>query len=136
MSELQFLRDGWLDGALGDADEQATFTRLKIQVGRAILTRAFSKRGGGETEAVNVPLLPLAGFLANRWWPLLYEPLRPGPSERFPARHRLDLPMHGYVFPALALCSAGDEAMLLDCSGIPSFFIPRKTSESSRLIVV
>jgi hypothetical protein len=126
MSELQFLRDGWLEGALDDADEQATFTRLKIQVGRAVLTRAFSERGGGETEAVNVPLLPLSSFLASQWWPLLYEPLRAGPTKRFPARHRLDLPMHGYVFPAIALCSAGEEAMLVDWAPLENEHSPLK----------
>jgi hypothetical protein len=114
MTRISFGRDGWLEGRLDDADEDATFTRLKITVGEAILTKAFSKRGGGESDALNLPLLPLAAFLARTWWPLLNEPLRAGEDRHFPARHRLDLPMHGYVFPALAICSAGEEAMLAD----------------------
>jgi hypothetical protein len=65
-----------------------------------VLTRAFSKHGGGETEAMNLPLLPLASYIAKTWWPLLYEPLRTHRDETFLARHRLDLPMHGYVGPS------------------------------------
>ena len=33
----------------------------------------------------------------------------------------LDLPMHGYVFPALALCSAGDEAVLVRLNELRHF---------------
>lgn len=114
MSTLKFARDGWIDNDVGDADERATLTRLKITAGNAIVTRAFSKRGGGETEALNVPLFPLADFIAKQWWPLLYEPVRPRPQRAFAARHRLDLPMRGYAFPAIGLCSAGDDAVLVD----------------------
>ena len=64
MTTLKFLRDGWMDSDIGDADERETFTRLKITAGNAIVTRAFSKRGGGETEALNVSLFPLAAFIA------------------------------------------------------------------------
>jgi len=114
MTELDFNRDGWIDGSLEDAGERATFTRLKITAGDPVLTRAFSKRGGGETVALNVPILPLANYIAETWWPLLYGPSRPHLDKHFPAPHRLDLPMHGYVFPALALCSAGNDALLVD----------------------
>ena len=126
MTELNFIRDGWIDGSLEDAGERATYTRLKITAGDAVLTRAFSKRGGGETEALNVPILPLANYIAEMWWPLLYEPPRPHLDKKFPARHRLDLPMHGYVFPALALCSAGDGALLVDWAQLENEYSPFK----------
>jgi hypothetical protein len=124
MTELKFFRDGWIDGSLEDAGERATFTRLKITAGNAVLTRAFSRRGGGETEALNVPILPLANYIAETWWPLLYEPPRPNIDKKFAARHRLDLPMHGYVFPALALCSAGDNALLVDWAQLDNEYAP------------
>jgi hypothetical protein len=126
MIELNFIRDGWIDGSLEDAGERATFTRLKITAGDAVLTRAFSKRGGGETEALNIPILPLANYIAEMWWPLLYEPRRAHVDKKFPARHRLDLPMHGYVFPALAICSAGDDAVLVDWDQIENEYSPLK----------
>jgi hypothetical protein len=113
MTDLIFDRDGWACGASEDED-QATLTRLRIAVGSAVLTRTYNKRGGGESETLNIPLFPLAQHLAKMWWPLLFEPQRPNSGESFIARHRLDMPMHGYVFPPLALCSAGDEALLVD----------------------
>ena len=131
MTELCFIRDGWIDGSLEDADERASFTRLKITADKAVLTRAFSKRGGGETEALNLPLLPLASYIAKTWWPLLYEPPRQSRDEAFPARHRLDLPMHGYVFPALAVCSAGDDAVLVDWASLENEHSPLKLLTSS-----
>jgi hypothetical protein len=114
MTELKFIRDGWIEGDIDDADERATYTRLKIVAGNAVLTRAFSKRSGGETEALNLPIFPLASYIARLWWPLLYEPLRAQDNSAFLSRHRLDLPMHGYVFPSLGLCSAGDDAVLVE----------------------
>ena len=126
MTTLKFLRDGWMDSDIGDTDEHETFTRLKITAGNAIVTRAFSKRGGGETEALNVPLFPLADFVAKQWWPLLYEPVRPQPQKAFAARHRLDLPMHGYAFPAVGLCSAGDDAVMVDWAIIDNDHSPLK----------
>lgn len=126
MTALKFLRDGWIDSDIGDADERQTFTRLKITAGNVIVTRAFSKRGGGETEALNVPLFPLADFIAKLWWPLLYEPVRPQPQKAFAARHRLDLPMHGYAFPAVGLCSAGDDAVVVDWAVIDNDHSPLK----------
>ncbi|WP_237481873.1 hypothetical protein [Lichenibacterium dinghuense] len=126
MTTFKFIREGWTDSDVGDADERATFTRLRIMAGNAIVTRAFSKRGGGETEALNVPLFPLADFIAKQWWPLLYEPVRSQPQEAFAARHRLDLPMHGYAFPALGLCSAGDDALVVDWAVIDSEYSPLK----------
>jgi hypothetical protein len=114
MTDLAFHRDGWLEATLGDAAEDATFTRLQVRFGNTLLTRNFSKRGGGENDGINVPLYPLVRMLAESWWPLLYEPLRPISHERFRARHRLDAAMHGYVFPPLALCSAGEDVIAVD----------------------
>ena len=126
MTELKFIRDGWIDGDIDDADERATFTRLKITAGNAVLTRAFSKRGGGEVEAINVPLFPLADYIAKLWWPLLYEPFRAHADATFPARHRLDLPMHGYAFPGLGICSAGDSAVVVQWAPLENEYSPLK----------
>jgi hypothetical protein len=124
MTEFSFERDGWIDRALDDADESVTFTRLRIRVRNAIVSRNFSKRSGGESDAINVPLLPLATYIAKKWWQLLYEPLRQSANDEFQARHRLDTAMHGYVFPALALCSAGDESVLIDWISLATDYSP------------
>lgn len=114
MRKLTFQQDGWLETTLDDDAERATLTRLRISLGGSVLTRTYSKRGGGESDALNVPLFPLASHMARNWWPLLCEPQRRSNDSAFLARHRLDLPMHGYLFPAIAICSAGEEALLLD----------------------
>ncbi|MFZ0210503.1 MAG: hypothetical protein WAL59_31100 [Roseiarcus sp.] len=130
MTELKFIKDGWIEGYVDDADERATYTRLKIVAGNAVLTRAFSKRGGGETEALNLPIFSLTSYIARLWWPLLYEPLRAHESlrvkegEAFLGRHRLDLPMHGDVFPSLGLCSAGDDAVLIEWALLENEYSP------------
>jgi hypothetical protein len=112
MREFRIHRDGWLEGVLEDDDEARTFARVLVSVGDTLLTRNLSARGGGDSDAVNVPLTPLAQFLAERWWTLLYEPFRSGAGAPFRARHRLDVPMHGYVFPKVALCSGGHDTLL------------------------
>jgi hypothetical protein len=112
MKQLDIHRDSWLEAALDDPDESRAFARVRISVGEANLTRNLSARGGGTSDAINVSLLPLAQAIARNWWPLLYEPFRSGGGDAFRARHRLDVPMHGYIFPKIALCSGGNDTLL------------------------
>lgn len=119
MSELAFVRDGWPGEVEGDAEAQ-TLTRLRVEVRGEVLTRNVSKRGGGESEAISTSLLPLAEFVAQNWWTLLYEPVRPAISDAFRARHRLDSGMRGYAFPALALWSGGDGSVVSDWAAFSS----------------
>jgi hypothetical protein len=112
MKQFHIHRDGWLEGHFDDPDEARTLTRLTISVGDLLLTRNLSSRDGGDSDSINVSLLPLAQAIADSWWVLLYEPFRSGAGPAFKARHRLDVPMHGYVFPQLALCSGGEESLL------------------------
>jgi hypothetical protein len=134
MKQLYIHRDGWLEGRLEDGDEARTFARVRISVGTVILTRNLSARDGGDSDAVNVPLLPLAQTLASVWWPLLYEPFRSGAGAAFKARHRLDVPMHGYAFPKVALCSGGNDTLLTAWAQSPEeharieFLAPASTS--------
>lgn len=111
---LTFQRDGWLNYLPDDDGEGVTATRLRIAVGKKCVTRNISKRAGGESEAINVSILPLAEFLTNAWWPLLFEPLKPSFTRAFQIRHRLDSGMRGYSFPAIAICSGGDNSMVVD----------------------
>ena len=105
MKQFHIHREGWLEAGLDDEDEARTFARIRLSVGDANLTRNLSARGSGANNGINIPLLPLAQAVASTWWPLLYEPFRSGAGDAFRARHRLDVPMHGYVFPKVALCS-------------------------------
>src|SRR3984957_5518618 len=115
---LTLQRDGWLNYLPDDDGEGSAATRLRISVGNAFITRNISKRAGGESEATNVSVLPLAEFLTKAWWPLLYEPLRPSFTRAFQVRHRLDTGMRGYSFPAIALCSGGEKSIVVDWATI------------------
>ena len=112
MKHFHIHREGWLEAGLDDTDEARTFARVRLTIGDANLTRNLSARGSGANNGVNIPLLPLAQAVASTWWPLLYEPFRSGAGDAFRARHRLDVPMHGYVFPKVALCSGGSDTLL------------------------
>lgn len=119
IEKLCITRDGWPSASADEAEAQA-FTRLRIAVGDSLVTRNISKRGGGESEAITTSMLPLAEFLADGWWPLLYEPQRPKITDAFRARHRLDTGMRGYAFPAFALWSGGEDSLLADWASFPS----------------
>jgi hypothetical protein len=112
MKHLTFRRNGWPENTLEDPGESETLVELSIVLGESILTRNYNRRSGGSSDEINVPLLPLAKGLADNWWSILYEPYRSGVGDAFKARHRLDVPMHGIVFPAFALCSGGRETLL------------------------
>jgi hypothetical protein len=120
-SEFSFKRDGWLNSSVNDAEERA-FVRLSISIDGTQISRNVSKRGGGESSAINTSLLPLSEFLAANWWPLLYEPVRPTISDAFRVRHRLDSGMRGYAFPALALWSGGESTIFADWSSFDNPF--------------
>jgi hypothetical protein len=119
IEKFRITRDGWPAASSDEAEAQA-FTRLRIAVGESLVTRNVSKRGGGESDAITTSLLPLAEFLADGWWPLLYEPQRQKITDAFRARHRLDTGMRGYAFPAFALWSGGETAVLADWASFPS----------------
>ncbi|WP_156953857.1 ImmA/IrrE family metallo-endopeptidase [Komagataeibacter rhaeticus] len=112
-NDFQLKIDGWLGAGIDDV-EARTVTRLRISIFDHLITRNISKRGGGASETINTSLLPLAEFIANGWWALLYEPIRPNISDAFRVRHRLDSGMRGYAFPALALWSGGDDTIVAD----------------------
>lgn len=102
-----------LEGEFNDPVEQAAFARLWLSLDERMLTRCIGRRSGAR-DYVKLPLDRLALGLAENWWTLLYEPWRP--EESTPARiarHRLDAFTPGYVFPAVGLWSAGDEAITI-----------------------
>lgn len=119
--DLAFIRDGWLDASSDDA-EACAITRLRISVRGEQIARNKTNRAGIESEAINTSLLPLAEFLANNWWSLLYEPIRPSLDDGFRVRHRLDSGMRGYAFPPIALWSAGEQAISVDWAAFSNPF--------------
>ena len=110
---LKITRDGWLNTSSSDPEEK-TIIRLIVSVSDHVITRNVSKRGGGDSNAINTSLLPVTQFISDNWWALLHEPVRPKITDQFRARHRLDTGTRSYSFPALALWSGGDSTILAD----------------------
>lgn len=103
----------WPERSLDYPEETATFAAVKAVVLGRVLTRSFSARRTTRRERVNVPTYPLALGIAEDWWALLHETDRgqPDAREAFGMRHRLDTYLRGFLFPPLALWSAGQEAV-------------------------
>lgn len=130
MKNLIF-RTAWLAGELDDQIETATFAAVSILIDNLPLTRVYDRRSGGQRDAVQVPIYPLAVGLAGNWWPLLYEPRKSDEDPVFDSRHRLDVHMRGFVFPPIALWSAGEEALVIEtpiadssCPSLVEFWTP------------
>jgi hypothetical protein len=108
----------WPGRTLDYPEETATFAAVKAFVLGRNLTRSFSARLNTRRERLNVPTYPLALGIAQEWWTLLHETDRGQPDVRedFWARHRLDVYLRGFLFPPIALWSAGREAIAIATS--------------------
>jgi len=102
------LEKTWLRGHLDDPLEEATFATVKITLGDKIITRNYDHRAGSERDYINVPLYPLALFVAEHWWPLLYGTDK-SRETFFSVNHYIDSGMKGFSFPGLTAWSSGDE---------------------------
>lgn len=106
----------WLRGNFDDPLEQDSFAALKIALGDQLITRIYDRVSGGERDAVHLPLYPLALYVAENWWTLLYEARKTykhdnSATERY---HFLDAYMRGFVFPAITIWSAGKDAVVVE----------------------
>lgn len=109
-----------IDGLLDDPVDQASFARVWIALGERVLTRCAGRRGL-ERDYVKLPLYRLALGLAENWWALLHESWRQELSPARAAVHQLNAYTSGFVFPAVALWSAGDEAITVTTGAIRTF---------------
>ncbi len=108
------LKTEWLAGHLDDQLDDATFAALSIVIEDRHLTRVYDSRSGGQRDAIQIPLYPLAAGIATNWWTLLYEPRKSDEDLAFDLRHRLDVYVRGFVFPPISIWSSGDEALMVE----------------------
>ncbi|RJP41607.1 MAG: ImmA/IrrE family metallo-endopeptidase [Phycisphaerales bacterium] len=111
MSTLSFDYE-WLEPDGGDGPEvEATFARLRIKVGESVVTEAEHKRSRSVTDRIEVPLYPLAEWIAANWWCLTCESAVLG-REWYDRRHSMKSAGYGYVYPDLTLSLEGVNTLL------------------------
>ena len=98
----------WLDGDLDYPEETATLAEITVAAAGVHVSSMFDPQAGAAVEGPRLPASVLASGLADLWWTILYEPQKVEADRAFEARHRLDALTRGYVFPPLALWSAGE----------------------------
>ena len=108
----------------GDPIEGATLAQLTLRLDASTATRVYDRAARSEREAIFVPLYPLARWIVDQWWSLLYEPWSfdarlPGPGVAVSAairgwmeRHCLRVAVPGYAVPYTCIYSQGVDLVL------------------------
>ena len=112
----------WLNGeGIRGAELSATFASLRMSVQSRSLTRVFDQRARTVRDFVDVPLYPLAEWLAANWWFLAYEFENTAKREApgFGRRHALGTNTEGYAYPDFAAFPSGSRTCL-KWGGVPS----------------
>lgn len=93
---------------------RATWARLRIEVNREPVTLLVDRDNRSVREAVDLPLYPLAEWIATNWWFLIAEVETPGktPSEEYGRRHNLRFAQEGYALPDLSIRPLGQRVQL------------------------
>lgn len=112
MSKLSILRS-WV-GANGGSVEAATFAKLQILLGGRNVTE-FEGEHEPHSDHLQIPLYYLAEWMAENWWPLLWEPRKSEDSAAdadFSGRHSPLAAQHGFVLPQLEFLSTGEDVVI------------------------
>lgn len=103
-----------------------TWARLELRLDGRPMTRYWSDRASSLRDGVYGSVFPLAEWVANNWWSLLYEGLRHHPSEvsagaqrprtaearQWLRRHNIFTCREGMAYPDLTIFRREDEAVL------------------------
>jgi hypothetical protein len=108
----------WANNANAKNEIDATLASLMVQLDEKNLT-AYRTQQGRTHATLRVPTYYIGEWIAENWWPLLYEP-RKGKdeeadpatepetdSEEFLARHSLLAAQHGFALPAVLFVPMG-----------------------------
>jgi BMFP domain-containing protein YqiC len=107
MTAFQFKRS-WL-ARKGSSELEATFCQLSITVDDKNVSE-FSDEHGTLHEQLEIPAYFLAEWIAENWWPLLWEPRKSedAPEEPdFVARHSILAAQHGFALPRVQFVPTG-----------------------------
>jgi hypothetical protein len=107
MSDFSIHRS-WLR-ARGRSEVDATMCELKIIVADRAVTE-YSGEHDVSADHVEVPAYFFAEWLAENWWPLLWEPRKSeeaGDDSDFLARHSILTAQHGFALPKILIVATG-----------------------------
>jgi hypothetical protein len=103
------MKVSWLrNNEAGGVD--ATFCNLRLHVGDNNVT-AYRTHDREEEDHISMPAYYLAEWIAENWWPLLWEPRKAEDSatdREFLNRHNLMAAQQGFALPSVSLVSTGD----------------------------
>lgn len=102
----------------------ATWARFSIEVGAHHATEAIDPKAGSRRTGIYGSLFPLAQWIVENWWHLLYEPAPvsppPGGRDSWPElqrpwirRHNLLVAREGGAYPDLTIARDGDVLSLI-----------------------
>jgi hypothetical protein len=114
MSDFEIKAD-WLAHVDGRDESDATLSELLIAVdGHAV--SEFVDRKGILNRKLQIPAYFLAEWIAENWWPLLWEPRKSedeGDDSAFLSRHSFLSAQHGFALPKLSIVAAGKTLEIL-----------------------
>ena len=91
-----------------------TFCQLKIQVGGENVS-LYSTSAGQELDHLEIPSYPLAEWIVENWWPLLWEPRKSEEAWDDPAyrsRHSFIAAQSGFALPDVWLTPSGNDILV------------------------
>jgi hypothetical protein len=108
----------WANNANAKSELDATLASLALLLGEKNLTAYRTSEGRSHTT-LRIPTYYIAEWIAENWWPLLYEPRKgkddeadpvaetENDSEEFLGRHSLLTAQHGFALPAVLFVPMG-----------------------------
>lgn len=112
MSTFSILRS-WMKADGGTA-EAATFAKLQVMLGGRNVTQ-FEGESEPRSDHLEIPLYYLAEWVAENWWPILWEPRKSEDAAAdgdFFGRHSPLAAQHGFALPQLEFLSTGDDVVV------------------------
>jgi hypothetical protein len=93
----------------GDSELDVTMAQLKLTVGGRNVTE-FREEYGDRYDHLEIPAYFFAEWIAENWWPLLWEPRKSeegADDAEFLARHSILAAQHGFALPKVIFVSTG-----------------------------
>jgi hypothetical protein len=107
MTDFEITRH-WLPKK-GTSELDVTMARLKLVVGDKTVSQ-FVLSNGESSDALEIPAYFIAEWIAENWWPLLWEPRKSeegADDAEFVARHSLLAAQHGFALPRITFIPTG-----------------------------